>query len=214
MPLANWRNKALLIAALSLVMVFGLNVNNRSHAMTAGEILKKVDDNEYLGSARFKATMVIVSSGREISKTMVALVQGDKSLTEFTNARDKGTKYLKIGDELWMYFPNAEDVVKISGHLLRQGMMGSDYSYQDALESRKLTTLYDVKIVGEEKVNGRDAYVLELTAKPGAEVSYAKRYFENVAEVLSKGQSRFSRIIKCKNRSGFGYVQQPGVQSR
>lgn len=164
-----------LLTTLTLGLILAFNLPSTTLAYSPEEILKKADDNEYLGSARFRATMTIINGGREITKNLTSLVQGNKSLTEFTNPRDKGTKYLKIGDELWMYFPNAEDIVKISGHLLKQGMMGSDYSYQDALESKKLTTLYNVKLVGEEKVGGRDAYLLELQAKPGVEVSYAKR---------------------------------------
>lgn len=161
-----------LVLLLSLAL-FGLV--QPASALTGEEILKRVDDNGYLKGARIKATLSILSGGREVTKTFVSLIDADRSFTEFTNARDKGTKYLKLGDELWMFFPDAEDVVKISGHLLRQGMMGSDFSYEDALESRKLTTLYGVKLVGEEKLGGRDCYVLDLTARPGVEVTYARR---------------------------------------
>ncbi|MDI6871057.1 MAG: outer membrane lipoprotein-sorting protein [Bacillota bacterium] len=162
------------LIALALVLAL-LSWAAAAQALTAEEILKKVDDNEYLEAARLKATLVISSGGRDVTKTFVALIDGDRSFAEFTNARDRGTKYLKLGDELWMFFPDAEDVVKISGHLLRQGMMGSDFSYEDALESKKLTALYQVKLAGEEKVGDRECYVLELTAKPGVEVAYARR---------------------------------------
>lgn len=163
-------------AVLALTLAVALLVlAAAAHALTGEEILKKVDDNGYLKGARIRATLSILSGGREVVKSFVVLIDGDRSFAEFTNARDRGTKYLKLGDELWMFFPDAEDVVKISGHLLRQGMMGSDFSYEDALESNKLTSLYDVKVLGEESLGGRDCYVLELVAKPGAEVAYARR---------------------------------------
>ena len=54
---------------------------------------------------------------------------------EFTNPEDRGTRYLKRDKNLWIYFPKEQDTVKISGHLLKEGMMGSDVSYEDALES-------------------------------------------------------------------------------
>ena len=51
---------------------------------------------------------------------MISLTDKQNSLTEFTNP-GSGTKFLKRGDELWMFFPDAEDIVKISGHMLNQG---------------------------------------------------------------------------------------------
>jgi outer membrane lipoprotein-sorting protein len=171
-------------------------------ALTPEEILKRVDQNEYLQATRIKATLSIVSGGREVVKSFTALIDGNRSFTEFTNARDRGTKYLKLNDELWMFFPDAEDVVKISGHLLRQGMMGSDFSYEDALESTKLTTLYQVKLAGEERVEGRDCYVLDLTAKPGAEVAYARRkQWITKAEFVPVREELYAQSGKLLKRS-------------
>jgi len=94
--------------------------------------------------------MVIIQGNQKTVKEMVSYSREGDGLSEFTNPRDRGTKYLKLGDELWMYFPDAEDLVRISGHMLRQGMMGRDFSYQDALESEKLTDLYQFELLGEE----------------------------------------------------------------
>jgi negative regulator of sigma E activity len=59
--------------------------------------------------------------------------------------------------------------------MLNQGMMGSDFSYQDIMESDKLTDLYDFKILKEEELNGRQCYVLEGVAKEGVKISYYRR---------------------------------------
>jgi len=72
----------------------------------------------------------------------------DKALVEFTNPQDKGTRYLKIGKELWIYFPSEQDMVKISGHMLKEGMMGSDVSYEDALETDALHKKYSAAVAG------------------------------------------------------------------
>jgi hypothetical protein len=63
-----------------------------------------------------------------------------------------------------MYFPREADTVKISGHLLKEGMMGSDMSYEDALESRDYSVMYTASVRGRETVDGRDCWVVELTA--------------------------------------------------
>jgi negative regulator of sigma E activity len=74
-----------------------------------------------------------------------------------------------------MFFPDAEEIIKISGHMLNQGMMGSDFSYQDVMEADKLTDLYDFEIIKEEEFEGRPCYVLEGIAREGVKVSYYRR---------------------------------------
>ncbi|HKL13964.1 MAG TPA: outer membrane lipoprotein-sorting protein [Halanaerobiales bacterium] len=144
-------------------------------AITAEEIINRRDDNEYLKQARVESTMIINNAGRELEKKMVSLIEGDKALVRFTNPMDRGTKFLKRDDNLWMFFPDAEDVVKLSGHMLERGMMGSDFSYKDMMESEKLTELYNFEVVGEVEYNGRPCYKIEAIKEEGAEVSYYKR---------------------------------------
>lgn len=143
---------------------------------TAEEIVARMDANAYMASAHLVAKLVIRAGSREITKQMEGWVVGNqKAMVTFLNPGDRGTKYLKLGDELWMFFPDAEDLVKISGHMLKQGMMGSDFSYQDALESEKMGELYEFKLAGVETYDGARCYVLEATALPGKQVSYPKR---------------------------------------
>jgi negative regulator of sigma E activity len=122
-----------------------------------------------------EAEMIIVIGSRKIIKTMEILADKKNSFVEFTNPQDKGTKFLKREDDLWMFFPDAEEIIKISGHMLNQGMMGSDFSYQDVMEADKLTDLYDFKIIKEEEFEGRPCYVLEGIAREGVKVSYYRR---------------------------------------
>lgn len=144
-------------------------------ALSAEEIIKRRDDNEFIDTAMVESEMIIVNGNRRITKTMTSYVEGDNGLVVFSNPRDRGTKFLKRGEDLWMFFPEAEDLVKISGHMLNQGIMGSDFSYQDVMESDKLTELYDFELIGEEEIDGRLCYILEGTAVEGKDVSYYRR---------------------------------------
>ena len=86
-----------------------------------------------------RARMVMTVEGRRTrSFEMVSYGRGeeDSAMEYVAPARDKNTKMLKLGDELWMYLPGVDRVQKISGHMLRQGMMGSDFSYEDILKHR------------------------------------------------------------------------------
>ena len=162
-------------AVLIMFVLLSFNLSLLAEDLTADEIINRRDENEYVITAYSEAEMIIKNSGRTQTKEMRSWQDGDKALAEFTNPRDRGTKFLKRDDDLWMFFPQAEDLVKISGHMLEQGMMGSDFSYQDMLESDKLTELYDFELLGKEEYEGRPAYKLEGVKVPGKEVSYYRR---------------------------------------
>lgn len=166
--------KTLLIAIISIVLFITLTGLSLAQ-LTAEEIIQKRDDNEYIRSSYAEATMIISQGGRRIEKSMVMYSMEKDGLVEFTNPADRGTKYLKRDDNLWMLFPDAEDIVKISGHMLEQGFMGSDFSYQDMMESDKLTELYTFALLEEDTFNDRPCYVLEAIAVPGQKVSYYRR---------------------------------------
>jgi outer membrane lipoprotein-sorting protein len=102
------------------------------------------------------------------------LSKGNRSLVRFTNPEDEGTSYLMIGEDMWIYFPEENDVVKISGHLLKEGMMGSDVSYEDALKEDKLSGKYAITLTKEDTCAGNHCYVLTLDAKV-KDVPYFKR---------------------------------------
>jgi len=168
------RFKCLLLIIISTLILFSNSVTTAAE-MTAEEIINKRDDNEYITSFKAEAEMIIVSGSRMITKAMLILSDKKNALVEFTNPQDRGTKFLKREDNLWMFFPDAEEIIKISGHMLKQGMMGSDFSYQDIMESDKLTDLYNFEIIREDEIEGRICYVLEGIAKEGVKVSYYRR---------------------------------------
>jgi len=167
--------KWFLLIGITVSILFSCLIVVTAAEMTAEEIINKRDDNEYFDTAQMEAEMIIVSGSRKIIKTMDALTDKKNSLVEFTNSQDRGTKFLKREDDLWMFFPDAEEIIKISGHMLNQGMMGSDFSYQDVMEADKLTDLYDFEIIKEEEFEGRPCYVLEGIAREGVKVSYYRR---------------------------------------
>ncbi len=142
----------------------------------ASEIIERMEQNTDFKTAYYEAKMEITLRERVNTKTMRAWVEGnDRALVEFTNKRDLGTRILKIDDDLWLFSPTAEEEVRLSGEMLNQGMMGSDFSYQDALESAQLMELYDGSVTGVEILDDRQCYVLELVAREDAKVSYYRR---------------------------------------
>jgi outer membrane lipoprotein-sorting protein len=98
-----------------------------------------------------------------------------KSFTEYLSpAREEGTKMLKLEDQLWIYSPSTDRTIQISGHMLRQSVMGSDLSYEDMMEDRKLTEVYDATVTGSDEIEGRPVWVLDLVANV-EDIAYASR---------------------------------------
>ncbi len=187
-----------------LILIFLLPGIVQGAQLTGEEIMDRVDENQFIASARMESEMIIRDRGREIIKEMISYVESDgvstSSLAEFTNPRDRGTKFLLVSDQLWMYFPDAEDLVRISGHMLNQRMMGSDFSYQDALESEKLSDLYTFAKEEEEELKGVPVYIVKATAREGEEVSYHSRRFwidaEKFVILREEMYARDGRLLK------------------
>ena len=164
------RKNTLLAAMVLLISVYSF-----AQTPSAADLLKRVDDNEIFKTIEYEGEMIIEYQGRRYVKTMKAWARDNTdSFIEFTNPEDRGTKYLKKGGRLYMYSPDNEGVMLISGHMLKESMMGSDMSYEDTINNDTLISRYDAVISGSETINGRDAWVLELSAKKRTE-SYPKR---------------------------------------
>jgi outer membrane lipoprotein-sorting protein len=152
-------------AVVMAVLLAGLAAS-AAPAQSVDDILSMVDANVSYTSIRYSGRMEITIAGESRYKTMDAVAQGSsKAFVEFTNPEDRGVRYLKRDKNLWIYFPSEQDTVKISGHLLKEGMMGSDVSYEDALESSDYRVKYSAALKQEDTVGDRRCFVVELSAK-------------------------------------------------
>jgi len=143
---------------------------------SADEIIDRVDRNMSSDNRVFESTMIIQGKRGSRTITSKSYATGDtRAFTEYLSpARETGVKMLKLEDQLWIYSPATDRTIQISGHMLRQSVMGSDLSYEDMMEDRKLTELYSAKVTGNEIIDGRETWVLELDARV-QDVAYAKR---------------------------------------
>jgi len=181
---------------------------------TGKEILDRIDKNMAAKSQIVTSKMII--HGQRSSRIIEAKTWSmgeNKAFTEYlAPAREKGTKMLKLEDELWIFSPSTDRIIKISGHMLRQSVMGSDLSYEDMMENSKLIEKYDAVVTGTGKVNERDCWVVELQAKT-ADVAYQirkiwvdkDRYVPLREELYAKSgtllkKTDFFEITKIENR--------------
>jgi len=162
-------NKLLILMAFLPSVLFGQNPS-------ASRIIEQIDKNMASKNRIMTATMIVHGQRDDRTMEMKVWSEGDKkSFTEYLSpARDKGTKMLKLADQLWMFAPSADRIIQISGHMLRQSVMGSDLSYEDMMDDRKLTDVYNAVVIGPDNIDGRPCWVLELRAKTD-DVAYFMR---------------------------------------
>lgn len=160
----------------NIILILTIFLVGSAMAQDAQEILDKVDQNMSSTNRIFESTMTI--SGRRASRTITSKTwsEGDtKAFTEYLSpARENGTKMLKLEGLLWIYSPSTDRTIQISGNMLRQSVMGSDLSYEDMMDDRKLTDVYSATVSGDEKIDERDTWVIDLKAKV-EDVAYASR---------------------------------------
>jgi len=175
-----------------------LPVSGWGQTPTGAEILQKIDENTVSGNRSAQYTMTI--HGRRGDRTMTAKswIEGaEKSFSEYlAPAREKGTKMLKLGDQLWMYSPQADRIIRIAGHMLRQSMMGSDFSYEDMMEDRSLTETYSAEVRGSESFLERDCWVLTLIATVEDVAYHSRKIWVDKERMLALREDRFAKSGK------------------
>jgi outer membrane lipoprotein-sorting protein len=162
------------------------------------ELIRKVDDNMYSRNAVSTSRMIV--HGRRGSRTMEikSWAEGEnRSFSEYLSPpRDAGTKMLKLEDKLWIYNPSSDRIIQISGHMLRQSMMGSDLSYEDMMEENELIKIYNAEVTGEEIIYERDCWIVLLTAKTEDAAYHTKKVWIDKERYLPLREERFGKSGK------------------
>ena len=162
------------------------------------KILKQIDENMYAKNMISTSQMIV--HGRRGSRTMKlrSWTEGDdRSFSEYlAPPKDAGTKMLKLDNKLWIYNPSADRTIQISGHMLRQSMMGSDISYEDMMEENELTEIYSAETIGEENFNDVSCWILELTAITNDAAYQAKKLWIDKEKLIPLKEERYGKSGK------------------
>jgi len=202
------------ISFLSFTFLLG-----QSNDMSVQEIIQAMDNNLNAKSRILTSKMIV--HGRRSSRTIESknwVVGIDLAFTEYLSPpREKGTKMLKLGDKLWTYSPQTDRVIQISGHMLRQSVMGSDMSYNDMMEDRPLIELYEATLEGSVEIDGRSHWIMLLEAKVKG-LSYPKRRAwidkEYLLPTKEELYAKSGKLLKTSTMDGIKKVQGRWFPSR
>ena len=173
----------IMIIILAFFFVTGLPAQN------AEDIIRKMDELQTFDTIIMTGTMVSVDQFGKKTTTFKSWSAGnDKFLVELTGGNEAGQKVLKLKDELYLYYPDAEEIIPLYGSALKQSMFG-DISYEDMTEGNDTLSKYNVVLLATEKVDGRDCYKIEMTAKT-KDVPYARQiiWVDSGSYVLRQGE--------------------------
>ena len=172
-------------------------------------VLDKVDNNM---SAKTRVLTASMEIGTERTKrTMVSKTYGEgdhKGYTEYlAPAREKGTKMLKLENQLWIYSPATDRTIQISGHMLRQSVMGSDMSYEDMMNDKPLLQQYNAEVTNSELLDGRKCWVVLLTAIIPDVNYFTRKMWVDTERFVPLKEELFSKSGKLLKRITFTNIQ-------
>ena len=183
------------------------------------EIISAMDENLNAKSRVMTSKMIV--HGRRSSRTIESknwVIGINQAFTEYLSPpREAGTKMLKLEDKLWTYSPQTDRVIQISGHMLRQSVMGSDMSYNDMMEDRPLLELYEAILEGSVIIDGRDHWIMLLKAKVKG-LSYPQRRSwidkEYLLPMKEELYAKSGKLLKTATMDGIKKIQGRWFPSR
>ena len=150
------------LSAIVLLLLAAVSASGE----TAAEIINKMDNVQTFRT--LESTGKIISNDRFGTKVseFINISRGKTEfLVEFTSLEERGQKILRTADELYLFYPDSEEIIRLQGAALRQSMLGSDISYEDMTEGTDTLSRYNAVLTGEESVEENMCYVILMDAK-------------------------------------------------
>jgi len=190
------RNRAVSLPAALLFLAAA----TAAGAQSAEDIVRRLEANQHFRTEEAEGALIITDRFGSRTKTFVSYAEGrERMLLAFTNPEEKGQKILRLQEEIYLYFPEAEEVVRLQGAALKEAVMGSDFSYEDLTGEKSLLDLYDVRLLGVERIAGREQHLLELKAKKRGPAYPLQKLWVDAAESVPRRAEYYAlsgRLLK------------------
>jgi outer membrane lipoprotein-sorting protein len=154
---------AALRAVIGTLLLGALHVE--ASPSDALEIARKLDDLYRSSSSFSEVEMEIVTPDWTRTLDMQVWTAGtDKTLARIlAPKKDRGVGTLRLGSEMWNYFPRVNKIMKIPPSMMMSSWMGSDFTNDDLVREFTLIRDFDFRLV---RPDGAQNDLLYLEAKP------------------------------------------------
>lgn len=151
---------------LVVALLIAAGVPTSLTAVSAEDIIKKMERNTVVKTARTEGSLVVNDRFGTKTSSFLSVSRGDDSmLIEFTSVEEEGMKILRTKDEIYLFYPDAEELIRMQGAALKESVMGSDMSYEDMTDGKSLLRSYSVTLEGTQEIAGELCYRVSMTAK-------------------------------------------------
>lgn len=208
---------------ISGALVLGVALSSgvaRAEAPTGAQIMEGVEHRDDGRDQISKVTLQIKpKQGTERLRQFVLMRKEYGDVTKLVTyieapADVRGAAFLafdrrKADDLRWLYLPAIGQVRQLSAESNRQSFFGSDFVYEDL--TNRDPDLDDHKLVGSQKVDEWDCYVVESTPKKTRGLEFAKyrswvwktgnlivrqEYYDGAGKVVRRGQVRSVKKVQ------------------
>lgn len=159
-----------LLVLFCMLAAFGIQaVNPPPASPEAAAIARKIDELYRSDSSRSLLEMEIVTPHWSRTLEMKVWTVGtDQTFVRILSPKkEQGVGTLRIGNEMWNYFPRVNKVVKVPPSMMMGSWMGSDFTNDDLVREFTLTEDYHFARVTPPDAREEAVY---LEAKPKREV--------------------------------------------
>lgn len=154
------------IKKILFILLVLLSASSFIFSQTASEIVDRWDKARSYPSAKMEGVITVKDQFKTTKTSFINYSRGDvDTLIEFTSGQEKGQKILRSKSEIRLFYPDSDRTIILKGAQLRQSILGSDISYEDLTSIKKTEDDYEVTLVGEEEINGKPAWKIDLKGK-------------------------------------------------
>ncbi|MBI4346509.1 MAG: 4-hydroxythreonine-4-phosphate dehydrogenase PdxA [Elusimicrobia bacterium] len=127
-------------------------------------------------SSHGRLTMTVVTPSWTRELTIEGWNQGREKafILIHSPAKDKGNTTLRRKNEMWLWMPKVERVVKVPPTMMHSSWQGSDFTYEDIVKADSVVKDYTHKVLRVTDKGDHDVYEIEATPKPDAPVVWGR----------------------------------------
>lgn len=159
-----------------LVVIGILMIPILIQAQNAKEIVEQMDKKWRGDWVKQEMTMTIVRPSWQRSISMKTWGRGTEYSMVYVTApaKEKGQVFMKRQKEMWNWVPSIDRMIKLPPSMMVQSWMGSDFTNDDLIRESSVVRDYTHTIVGEETIQDRLCYKIELVPHEDAAVVWGK----------------------------------------
>lgn len=150
---------------------------------------------------------------RTISMTSFAKGKDNILIYVITPERERGTSFLKSGNEIWTYVPNVGRTIRMPITMMAESWMGTDFTHDDLVKAYCPINDFEHRLLDKDTINNIVCYIIEMIPLDDTAIPFGKilrwvsvdkylpikvQNFDSFGEIVSS--VHFNKIKKMSDR--------------